>query len=157
MPPTVIYDAASLAQFFSDYHDEYFELDSSTFDPDTRRWRGTFWRAAWNAAAGRWRIWPFWRTVSIPLLETTVTISGVVHCDVRDESRIGRYMFNDLESAGERLTFCFIEGLDIALSVENDWSAEIEIADAPSRARSEHTFLFALNIMGGFVELERRL
>jgi hypothetical protein len=107
-----------LDEVMSNLHDCPFDLDRATFDEVTRTWTGFFLRPLWDdprAEHGGFSI--LYVRSRLPVAEATLKVSGVTHCVVADNARIGRYSFNEIRSIPNGVRLHFNEDLDIDLEL----------------------------------------
>ena len=103
----------------SNLHDCPFDLDRATFHEATHTWTGFFLRPLWDdPRAEHRRISIFTVRSQLPVVEVTLSISGVSKCVVADGAGIGLFSFNQIEPIANGLRLQFNENLDIDLELE---------------------------------------
>ncbi len=105
-------------EVMSDLHDCPFDLDRATFDKATETWTGFFLRPLWDDPRAEHRGFSILYVRSqLPVVEVTLSFSGVSKCVVADNARIGRYSFNQIEPIANGVRLQFNENLDINLEL----------------------------------------
>lgn len=107
-----------LDEAMSNLHDCPFDLDRATFDEATRTWTSFFLRPLWDDPRAEHAGFSILYVRSrLPVAEATLKVSGVTHCVVADNARIGSYSFNEIQSIPNGVRLHFNEGLDIDLEL----------------------------------------
>ena len=121
-----------LDQVMTNLHDCPFDLDRAVFDATTHTWTGFFLRPLWDDPRAEHRGFSILYVRSrLPVVEATLTVSGLNKCIVADNARIGRYTFNHIEPISNGVRLQFNENLDIDLELAGTIDAAYEEKPLP--------------------------
>ena len=107
-----------LDKVMPELHDCPFDLDRAVFDEATHTWTGFFLRPLWDDPRAEHRgLSILYVRSRLPVSEVMLQFSGVSKCVVADNTRIGRYTFNQVSPAANGVRLHFNENLDIDLEL----------------------------------------
>jgi len=113
-----------LDEVMSNLHDCPFDLDRAVFDADSETWRGIFLRPLWDDPRAKHRgLFMVYSQSRLPVVESTLTISGVKNHSVTDDQGIGRYCVNEVQQIPKGVRLSFNEALQIDLDLAGSISA----------------------------------
>lgn len=107
-----------LDEVMTNLHNFPFDLDRAVFDATRHTWTGFFLRPLWDDPRAEHRGFSILYVRSrLPVVEATLTVSGLNNCVVADNAQIGRYSFNRMEPIANGMRLHFNENLDIDLEL----------------------------------------
>jgi hypothetical protein len=107
-----------LDEVMSNLHDCPFDLPRARFDAVAQTWTGVFLRPVWEDPRAEHTGWRLYGSTRLPVVEGTLTLTGVTQQFVNDEEGIDSYAFNMAErlSNGVRLRYCEHLSIDLRLA-----------------------------------------
>ena len=121
-----------LDEVMSNLHDCPFDLDRANLDYTTGVWQGTFLRPLWeDPRAEHRKLSLLYLRSRLPVVEATLTVSGVRGQAVIDDPGLGRYTFNEVELDANGLQLRFNEALRIHIDIAGSIAATYEEQPLP--------------------------
>ena len=121
-----------LDEVMSSLHDCPFDFDRTSLDDATGTWSGTFLRPLWEDPRAEHRgVSLLYVRSRLPVVEATLTVSGVKSQSVIDDQGIGRYTFNEVERISNGLLLRFNEAMRIDLHLAGPIAATYDEQPLP--------------------------
>src|SRR5205085_10356849 len=122
-----------LDKVMSNLHDCPFDLDRMTLDTKAETWAAMFLRPLWDDPLAEYRgLSILYARTRLPVVEATLTVSGVINCGVFDDQGIGRYSFNQVEPIATGIRLRFNERLYIDLALAGPIAATYDEQPLPN-------------------------
>jgi hypothetical protein len=116
----------ALDRVMTGFHDQRFDLDVMTYEPESHRWVGRFFRRVYDATrTTRERGGKGPMRCYFPVVEATLTLHSVTDCKVLDDQRIVTYMFNQCERTNTGCALVFCEAMSVVLDVPDELTGEL--------------------------------
>jgi hypothetical protein len=105
-----------LNEVMSNLHDCPFDLDPAKFNGITKTWTGVFLRPAWEDPRAEHRgLSLLYVRSRLPVVEATLTLSGVMDQSIVDDQGIGQYSFNEIQRIGNDVRLRYNEAMYVDL------------------------------------------